>query len=103
MQNHNNLNLPYQRPGNRERLCIVDPNRSDNDISGGTSNIQVILGMFAQAHRILRQMMDNLHHADLQQRRGQSILGCILAGDYDAYEVQRKRLRELYDQQRYSR
>ncbi|KAI9823063.1 MAG: hypothetical protein M1832_002717 [Thelocarpon impressellum] len=91
----NPTNLPY-RYGNGHRLSIVDPNRPDNDISGGSSNVKAIFGMFSQAHDALLDKMDRLHHAALADRRGQSILGTIFAGNYSAFDRQRRRLRELH-------
>ncbi|OGE47138.1 hypothetical protein PENARI_c060G01118 [Penicillium arizonense] len=40
--------------GNPDRLTIEDPNNMDNDISGGTSEINLILRTFASAHTNLK-------------------------------------------------
>ncbi|KAI9754554.1 MAG: hypothetical protein M4579_004654 [Chaenotheca gracillima] len=90
-------NVPY-RKHNPDRLAIVDPNKSDNDISGGTSNIKTILQTFANAFGILQDRMSDMHYADYSERKGQSILRTILAGDYSNFELQRERLRDLYDE-----
>ncbi|KAI9850767.1 MAG: hypothetical protein M1838_005100 [Thelocarpon superellum] len=91
----NPLNLPY-RAGNEHRLSIADPNKEQNDISGGSGQILLILNLFSQAYDRLTQRMDQLRHADLPARRGQSLLGCILAGNYAAFDEQRSRLHDIY-------
>ncbi|KAI9881239.1 MAG: hypothetical protein M1830_005525 [Pleopsidium flavum] len=88
---------PYQA-NKLHRLAIIDPNRPDNDISGGTKNILTILEHFAEAHRTLQRRMAALNNADFTNKDDESILGVILAGNYSAFETQRNRLRRLYEE-----
>lgn len=88
---------PYQA-NKLHKLVIIDPNRSDNDISGGTKNILTILEHFAEAHRTLQRRMAALSQADFTSQDTESVLGTILAGNYSAFETQRNRLRRLYDE-----
>ncbi|KAI9837870.1 MAG: hypothetical protein M1837_002690 [Sclerophora amabilis] len=92
-----NRNMPYNK-NNKQRLSIIDPNRPDNDISGGTSNIDTIMRCFSEAYETLQSRLGDLNFAELERRKGASILGTILAGDYAQFETQRNRLRELYEQ-----
>ena len=73
-------------------LCIVDPNRPDNDISGGSSLVLEIFKEFANAFLLLNDRMDEIYLGS--NIRG-SILAPLFAGDYSAYEKQRTRLRHL--------
>lgn len=66
----------------------MDPNRPDNDISGGSRNVLLIFKRFAQAHQeILDAMSDS---------KRVSLLDWMLGGRYDSFDWQRNRLRELY-------
>jgi non-canonical poly(A) RNA polymerase PAPD5/7 len=80
-----------------EKFCIIDPNNSLNDISGGARNTPVIRRAFSQAYQDLQKRMYELHETPIDQRRFQSILGVILGGNYSSFEVQRKRLWEHYE------
>lgn len=80
------------------RLAIIDPNRPENDISGGTRNILTILEHFSKAHRALQQRMAALSQADVTSHGTESILGTILAGNYSSFKTQRNRLRRLYEE-----
>lgn len=73
-------------------LSIQDPNKPDNDISGGSHNVRFILKTFSEAHRALTQVMDQ---ARKSRTSGDCLLHCILAGDYSSYTRQRNRLRDL--------
>ncbi len=80
------------------RLAIIDPNRTENDISGGTKNILTILEYFSEARRALQQRMATLSQADITTHGTESILGTILAGNYSSFKTQRDRLRRLYEE-----
>ncbi|KAG9242186.1 hypothetical protein BJ878DRAFT_426466 [Calycina marina] len=86
-------NMPYQHKPGAEKICIMDPNRPDNDISGGSSNTQVIIRAFRDAYHTLSQHMSKLNAGDNRQNR--SILSCLWAGNYSSFALQRKHLRHL--------
>lgn len=90
-------NQPYRHPQNLGRLTIQDPNNPNNDISGGSKNIGMIFFSFARAYDALQEKMYELHHATFSERRGQSILGTILAGNYSSFELQRERSRRVHE------
>lgn len=90
-------NQPYRSQQNLGRLTIEDPNNPDNDISGGTKNIDLILAAFSRAFDTLQEKMFELHRAVFSERRGQSILGTILAGNYSSYDLQREHLRRVHE------
>lgn len=77
---------------NANRLTIIDPNRNDNDISGGTRNIDLILDCFRHAHATLQRRL-----SEVLQRGNSSegILGCIWGGNYSAFMAQREKLRKV--------
>jgi len=74
---------------------IIDPNRSDNDISGGSSNTREILRCFASSYKALQDTMGNLRHST--NRRNKSILGCILGGNYSSFKLQRDHLLHVHE------
>lgn len=78
---------------NTERLSIIDPNNSTNDISGGSSNTATILAQFHDAYKNLGDRMKQVGN-DPNQR---SILECILAGDYSSFRQQRAYLRHVHE------
>jgi non-canonical poly(A) RNA polymerase PAPD5/7 len=104
LQKYNPMNLPY-RADNQDRLSIVDPNRPDNDISGGTKKIHLIRQLFSETFDVLRARMSELHHAKRSQRREQqSILAPVYGGSYKLFDDQRERLRQLHQKRHaYSR
>lgn len=71
-----------------DRLAIMDPNRPDNDISGGSGNTVLIFKRFAQAHQEILDAMSNAKRI--------SLLDWMLGGKYDSFAWQRTRLEELY-------
>lgn len=77
------------------RLSIIDPNNSSNDISGGSANIATITSLFAEAYRDLRQRMADLAKADKAAKQGASILEVIFAGNYSTFRLQREHLARL--------
>lgn len=80
---------------NVDRLSIIDPNDSTNDISGGSSNFATITSHFADAHRLLRERMAYLARASEAERRNASVLQVILAGNYSSFRLQRAHLANL--------
>lgn len=92
--------IPHQRPNFRgsvyqpnkaERLAIIDPNKPDNDISGGSKNVMQIFHRFARAHLEILKAMKSLNRP--------SLLDWSLGGNYESFVWQRDHLRKLYRQQ----
>ncbi len=81
------------------RLSILDPNNSVNDISGGTSNIILVLETFSKAFSALRTRMMELSATRFNESPSDgSILGPIFSGNYTPFTRQRERLRRLYEE-----
>lgn len=80
----------------KPKFCIIDPNDDSNDIAGGASNTVRIQSAFSEAYNALRDRMDDLESQTIEERKGQSILGVILGGDYISFELQREHLRYLH-------
>ncbi|KAL9067034.1 MAG: hypothetical protein Q9157_006936 [Trypethelium eluteriae] len=78
-----------------DRLRVIDPNDGQNDISGGTKLIKLILTVFSEAHQTLVQRMTELSRQPPDERKGRSILGSIVGGNYTSYDRQREHLRVL--------
>ena len=84
--------LAYSREG-PERLTIIDPNRPDNNISGGTKQIGLIFECFSRAHDHLNDLMTGqLDGFDI----GTSLLEDVIGGNFTAYELQRAVLSDLH-------
>lgn len=79
--------------GNPDRLTIEDPNNQDNDISGGTKEINLILRTFSKAHTTLQSRIEQL--AFYEDHRS-SILGPIIAANFDEYIEQRLQLQNVF-------
>ncbi|KHO01637.1 topoisomerase family protein TRF4 [Metarhizium album ARSEF 1941] len=79
---------------NRDRLSIIDPNNSSNDISGGSSNTNSIMARFEDAYYALR---DRMKEIALNPRTG-GILDAILEGDYSSFRLQREYIRHVHEQ-----
>ncbi|ETI27516.1 hypothetical protein G647_09707 [Cladophialophora carrionii CBS 160.54] len=77
-----------------ERLTIIDPHRSDNNISGGTRQISTIFDCFSKAHKALTTRLASFEK-DPSRHQANGFLGCLIGGDFTSYERQRQRLREL--------
>ncbi|KAL8715046.1 MAG: hypothetical protein Q9220_001003 [cf. Caloplaca sp. 1 TL-2023] len=72
-----------------DRLAIIDPNKSDNDISGGSRNVGLIFDSFSKARgEILKAM---------RSRQRISLLDWCLGGNYQSFSDQRQILQGLYD------
>lgn len=66
----------------------MDPNRPENDISGGSREVMLIFDRFALAHQEILQAM---------KRPGRvSLLDWLLGGNYESFASQRNHLLELY-------
>lgn len=91
------LQIAYQRPNLRgsvyhankaDRLAIIDPNKPDNDISGGSKNVMQIFHRFARAHFEILKAMKSPNRP--------SLLDWSLGGNYESFMWQRDHLRRLY-------
>ncbi|KAF2167886.1 hypothetical protein M409DRAFT_53836 [Zasmidium cellare ATCC 36951] len=67
-------------------LTIIDPNRPDNDISGGSRRVRDVFQYFREALHAIQEQMTKIR---LGKAETSSILGCILAGNYTSFEEQR--------------
>jgi non-canonical poly(A) RNA polymerase PAPD5/7 len=76
-----------------DRLAIVDPNKADNNISGGTAEIDMIIKCFRQAYKDLQAQMTRREQSG---QESSSLMSDLIGGDYDAYALQRERLRRIY-------
>ncbi|KAI9653497.1 MAG: hypothetical protein M1829_001290 [Trizodia sp. TS-e1964] len=90
-----NPNIAY-RQTNMYRLCIVDPNNSRNDISGGSGKIDVIFKCFSNAYNTLQARMGSLNLNNLEERAGQSLLAPLLGGNYSVFDTHRNRLGQVH-------
>ena len=71
-----------------DRLAIIDPNKADNDISGGSKKVTLIFDRFACAHSEILLAM--------KSKDRPSLLDWLIGGNYECFERQRSRLRQLY-------
>jgi len=76
-----------------ERLTIIDPNRRDNDISGGSKRIDDVLDCFRSAHAKIQRRLALLHEGEDVE---ESILGCVWGGNYASFIRQREKLSMLH-------
>lgn len=76
------------------RLSIIDPNNSSNDISGGSSNTAAIMARFHDAYNSLR---DSMRDVAKDPSKG-GILDVIMKGDYSSFRMQRDFLRHVHEQ-----
>lgn len=71
-----------------DRLAILDPNLPDNDISGGSRNIMVIIDCISRAHLDLIRAM--------RSPTQRSLLESVLGGNYNSFLWQRNHLHQLH-------
>ncbi|KUJ20746.1 uncharacterized protein LY89DRAFT_579514 [Mollisia scopiformis] len=90
------LNIPY-REQTSNKFCIMDPNRSNNNISGGARNSPVIRGAFSDCFKRLQERMVQLQYSAEADRRCESILGTIIGGNYSSFRLQREHLAHVYE------
>jgi non-canonical poly(A) RNA polymerase PAPD5/7 len=79
------------RPEKVGRLSIQDPTNPENNISGGSSEIQRIFTLFRTTHDTLRDRMNAIRN-DLPYN---SILEPVLGGNYTPYADYRERMDKL--------
>ncbi|KAL4921607.1 hypothetical protein BDW62DRAFT_113836 [Aspergillus aurantiobrunneus] len=82
------------KANNNARLSIEDPNNPDNDISGGTREIALIIKSFSEAFRLLKERMESVA---MSGTTNESILGTIIAANFDEYTELRWQLREVFE------
>lgn len=82
-----------------ERLLIIDPNKYDNDISGGSKNVDIIFESFRRAYDTINASLDDVEAIFEREGERASILERIWGGNYGLFEIQRARLRALWDGQ----
>ncbi|PHH89067.1 hypothetical protein CDD83_6690 [Cordyceps sp. RAO-2017] len=79
---------------NSNRLSIIDPNNSGNDIAGGSSNTPAIMDRFHDAYLTLRDRM-----GEVARRRDKGrILDVILGGNYSSFRMQRAFLKHVHEE-----
>ncbi|KAL8849673.1 MAG: hypothetical protein Q9221_005363 [Calogaya cf. arnoldii] len=85
---HNYRKDVYRTNNQPPKLAILDPNRPENDISGGSKNVGRIFHSFSEAHNETMEAM---------KTNAYSLLGWALGGNYENFTIQRERLRGLYE------
>ncbi|CAN9104210.1 unnamed protein product [Alternaria alternata] len=80
------------RPERYDGLSIQDPNRPENNISGGSHKVQLAFDAFKEAYLTLE---DRMQAARSGQNIGPSILECVFGGNYETYTKQRDHMRKL--------
>lgn len=78
---------------NMERLTIIDPNRADNDIAGGSRHIKIVFDCFRHAFNEMQRELGRVHSGKINVK---SILDCIIGGNYESIVNQRQRLQDLF-------
>jgi non-canonical poly(A) RNA polymerase PAPD5/7 len=73
----------------------MDPHKPDNDISSGTTSAPLIAQRFSEAADTLRKTMAMVQASPPDFRDSQSILGCILGGNYEVFTSQRTLMDQL--------
>ncbi|KAK0388073.1 hypothetical protein NLU13_4317 [Sarocladium strictum] len=90
VRKNNVTSLTYK---NTDRLSIIDPCNSTNDISGGSSNTSVIMSRFREAYDMLKERM-----AEVAQNPDKGgILDVLMKGDYSSFRKQRDFLRHVHE------
>ena len=84
------------KPQDEQLLVIQDPNNTENIISKSSYLIKMVFACFGEAHDALVKQMGILEMMDFDQRRGRSLLGLVIGGDYRGMEKHRERLRRVY-------
>lgn len=103
--NHTRIGIRFNPPGyfdkqrepppgqkNQGRLSIIDPNNGNNDISGGSAEIDTVLDVFKYAYGELQRRMADVDAGEDVD----SILDSIWGGNYTSFAHQRERLSLLH-------
>ncbi|KIY00599.1 uncharacterized protein Z520_03262 [Fonsecaea multimorphosa CBS 102226] len=78
-----------------KRLTIVDPHRADNNISGGTKEVDKIFKCFSEAYKALMSRLSAYERRNPQAPQG-SFLECLIGGNFTLYDAQRQKLLDLF-------
>ncbi|RMZ80164.1 hypothetical protein DV737_g3111, partial [Chaetothyriales sp. CBS 132003] len=79
----------------RGRLTIIDPNRPENNVSGGSNQIDQVFSLFSTAHEILSDHM-SAFPVSRSDKASFSFLKDLVGGNFARYDKQRKGLQSLY-------
>lgn len=85
------------RDAKPDRLKLIDPNKPDNDISGGSAKVALVFDTFREAYAKLQRRMADLEKLSVDRRRNESILSAVLGGNYRSFKYQREHLKRMYD------
>lgn len=77
-----------------DRLMVIDPNRNDNDIAGGSRHIRLIADKLSEAKSELFKAMDACRHDSASTP---SLLAWMLGGDYDSFAWYRRNLKRVHN------
>jgi non-canonical poly(A) RNA polymerase PAPD5/7 len=80
------------RPEQANGLSIQDPNRPENNISGGSRKAAEAFSVFGAAYDTLS---DRMKATENGIEIGPSLLGSIIGGNYETYITQRRHLSTL--------
>jgi non-canonical poly(A) RNA polymerase PAPD5/7 len=80
------------RPEQANGLSIQDPNKPDNNISGGSRKAAEAFSVFGAAYDTLS---DRMNASKSGIKIGPSLLECIIGGNYETYIKQRRHLSTL--------
>jgi DNA polymerase sigma len=84
------------KPQDETLLVIQDPNNADNNISRSSFMITTVLACFSEAYDTLIKQMRQFDQMDFKQRKGRSLLGTLIGGDYSEMIAHRALLRRVY-------
>jgi non-canonical poly(A) RNA polymerase PAPD5/7 len=87
---------PRPKPQDEFLLAIQDPNVPSNNISRSSYMIELVLECFGDAYDVLTAQMAAMDVMDFERRKGRSLLGRIIGGDYTHLEHAREKLRHVY-------
>lgn len=78
--------------GGQNKISILDPNNSDNDIAGGSRNYPQIAACFSKAHMLLKERLQRIAAGE----KFDSILDVVFGGNYVPFRDQRDYLHKLH-------
>jgi non-canonical poly(A) RNA polymerase PAPD5/7 len=84
------------KPSDEYLLAIQDPNVPENNIARSSYMINLVLECFGDAYDVLTAQMAAMDVMDFEHRKGRSLLGRIIGGDYSHIEQSREKLRYVY-------
>lgn len=78
---------------------MLDPNRPDNNITGGSSEYPRISDLFSRIYDSISERLDGFAGRD-QPGGHFSFLADVIGGDFSAYNSQRAALSNIYNRTR---